>query len=178
MTTPRTITTRMTAPSLAGLNRTIRGCTSCRLYNGARTAVPGEGPVSARVFLIGQAPGRTEDVAGRPFIGRAGRYLSSVLARHGIDREELFITSVVKHMPPHDRMPRSDEVAACIPYLVRQLRIVNPEIVVLMGALARKQAPRISATYIETVHPAAAMRFPKMAHEFEHGIAQLRREMG
>src|SRR3972149_11688685 len=98
------------------LNEQIRKCRKCRLWQGAKNAVPGEGPDTIRVMLVGQNPGAEEDKAGRPFVGRAGKFLNRVLAKNGIDREEMFVTNIVKHVTPKNRKPLPDEISACVPY--------------------------------------------------------------
>lgn len=163
--------------SLAELNEEIWGCRKCRLWQGAKHAVPGEGPNNARLMLVGQNPGAEEDRTGRPFVGRAGKFLNAVLAKNGINREEVFITNIVKHMTPKNRKPLLDEVEACLPYLMEQVRLVKPKTVVLMGAVAW-QAPREKGiTYVETYHPSAAMRFPKMRKRFEEDFSLLKKRL-
>jgi len=95
--------------------------------------VPGEGSVTARVMLVGEAPGATEDALGRPFVGRAGRLLDELLGAAGLEREEVYITNVVKARPPGNRDPRADEVAHHMPWLEAELALVRPQIVVPLG---------------------------------------------
>jgi DNA polymerase len=126
-------------------------------------------------MLVGQNPGSEEDKTGKPFVGRAGKFLNKVLAKNGINREEVFVTNIVKHLTPQNRKPLPDEIAACAPYLTAQINLIEPEVVVLMGTVAR-QSPRVGCTeYVETVHPSAAMRFTKMRKRFEEGFAQLKK---
>lgn len=159
--------------SLEELNYQIYGCRKCRLWQGAKHAVVGEGPLNAKVMLVGQNPGADEDETGRPFVGRAGKYLTKTLAEFGIDREEVFITNIVKHTSPENRKPFPDEVAACVPYLITQISIIKPKIIVLLGASA-KETPRIEGIeYLEVIHPSAAMRFTKMNEKFRNQIATL-----
>jgi len=156
-----------------GLDEQITHCRKCRLWQGANNAVLGEGPAKARVMLVGQNPGAEEDKTGRPFVGRAGKFLNKVLSENGIDREKVFVTNIVKHVTPLNRKPLPDEVTACVPYLVAQMKLVKPKMVVLMGAVAW-QTPRIEGLeYIETVHPSAAMRFTKMRKRFAEDFARL-----
>jgi DNA polymerase len=151
---------------LADVNRRINSCRKCRLWQNAKHAVPGEGPVNAKLVLVGQNPGAEEDKKGKPFVGRAGKFLNKVLAEYGIRREDVFITNTVKHVSPDNRTPLPDEIAACLPYLEEQIKTIKPKIVVLMGKVAW-QAPRVEGvTYIETYHPSAAMRFTKMKKRF------------
>ncbi len=139
--------------------------------------MPGEGPTNAKVMLVGQNPGAEEDKTGRPFVGRAGKYLTKVLTENGIKREDLYITNIVKHTAPQNRKPCPDEVAACLPYLTTQIDIIKPKIIVLLGASAR-ETPRIEGIeYIQIVHPSAAMRFNKMREKFQNQVAELSKKM-
>jgi uracil-DNA glycosylase len=163
--------------ALEELNFEVYGCKKCRLYLDAKHGVPGEGPLNAKVMVVGQNPGADEDEAGRPFIGRAGKFLTKALAEHGIKREELFITNLVKHTSPKNRKPFEDEIEACTPYLVTQIGVIKPKIIVLLGATA-KETPRLEGIeYIEIIHPSAAMRFTKMREKFKLQIAELAKRM-
>ena len=160
--------------TLNELNEQIRNCRKCRLWQCARNAVPGEGPATAKVMLVGQNPGAEEDKTGRPFVGRAGKFLNKVLIENGINREEVFVTNVVKHVTPNNRKPFPDEVEACLPYLITQIKEIKPKIVVLMGAVAW-QTPRLEGEeYVETYHPSVAMRFSKIRKKFEEDFAALK----
>ncbi len=163
--------------SLEELNAQIRKCRKCRLWQTSTHAVPGEGPANAKLMLVGQNPGAEEDKAGRPFIGRAGKFLNKTLAANGINREEVFVTNLVKHTSPQNRKPFEDEIEACAPFLAEQIRLIKPKIVVLMGAVAWG-APRVEGVmYVQTVHPSAAMRFTKMRKRFEAGFAALAKSL-
>jgi uracil-DNA glycosylase family 4 len=159
--------------ALEQLEEQIKNCRKCRLWQGAKHAVPGEGPLNAKVMLVGQNPGAEEDKTGRPFVGRAGKFLNKVLAKNGFNREELFVTNIVKHTSPKNRKPLPDEIAACAPYLLAQVKTIKPKLVVLMGTVAW-QAPRVEGVeYVETYHPSAAMRFTKMRKRFEEDFSVL-----
>jgi uracil-DNA glycosylase len=159
--------------ALEDLNSQVYECKKCRLWQGAKHGVPGEGPPNAKVMLIGQNPGAYEDETGRPFIGRAGKFLTKVLDEYGIKREDLFITNIVKHVSPKNRKPYPDEVMSCIPYLKTQISLIKPKIIVLLGASA-KETPRLKGIeYIQVIHPSAAMRFNKMNEKFREQIAEL-----
>jgi len=163
--------------ALEELSYKIYACKRCRLWQGAKHGVPGEGPLDAKVMLIGQNPGAHEDEVGRPFVGLSGKFLNKVLVENGLKREELFITSIVKHVSPKNRKPLPDEVAACLPYLIAQISFIRPKIIVLLGASA-KETPRVEGIeYIEAIHPSAAMRFTKMRVKFEGQIAELAKKM-
>jgi uracil-DNA glycosylase family 4 len=124
-------------------------------------------------MLVGQNPGAEEDKTGRPFVGRSGKFLAKTLAEHGIKREELFITNIVKHVTPLNRKPFADEVAACVSYLGAQIKLIKPEVVVLVGASAREAPRENGVKYVEIVHPSAALRFTKMREKFREQIAAL-----
>jgi uracil-DNA glycosylase len=163
--------------SLEELNHQIYSCRKCRLWQGAKHGVPGEGPLNAKVMLVGQNPGGDEDELGKPFVGRAGKFLTKTLAENHIKRDDLFITNIVKHVSPKNRKPYSDEIAACLPYLVTQIKTIKPKIIVLLGASA-KETPRLEGIeYMEVIHPSAAMRFKNMQDKFTKQIAELSKRM-
>ena len=139
------------------------------------TFVAGEGPQNAEIMLIGQNPGGEEARQRRPFVGKSGRYLDSVLRRNNIDRSRLYITSVVKETTPGNRKPTAREISYWMPYLLEEIRQVKPRVVVLMGEVAWK-IPRLdNIRYIETYHPSAAMRFPRARERFENDFKRLKK---
>jgi uracil-DNA glycosylase family 4 len=111
----------------------VRACTRCRLHEGRTQAVPGEGHPSTEVMLVGEAPGLNEDRQGRPFVGAAGGFLTELLGTVGWARDEVFITNVVKCRPPQNRDPEPDEIAACAPFLRRQVETLDPALVITLG---------------------------------------------
>ncbi len=111
-------------------------CTLCGLSSGRKNAVPGEGPSVSKLFVIGEAPGRFEDEAGRPFVGISGKFLTKTLEEAGIKRESIFITNVVKCRPPENRKPLDSEISACHAYLIGQLEAIKPRLVLALGASA------------------------------------------
>ena len=159
---------------MTDLNCQIETCQKCKLWIGTKHAVPGEGPTDAKIMLIGQNPGAEEDKTGRPFVGRSGKYLTKVLQKYGLNRNELFVTSIVKHKSPDNRKPKPDEIAACLPYLITQINLIKPEIIVLMGQTAWQTPRQPNITYVVTYHPSAAMRFTKIRTKFEEDIASLK----
>lgn len=162
--------------SLKIISQEVMDCTKCRLYKGTTHGVPGEGPANAKIFFIGQAPGAKEDKTGHPFVGRAGQYLTKMIEEIGLRRDEVYITSTVKHFPPKNRAPKTDEISACKPYLMRQLAIIKPKIVVLLGKTAENIKNEVkNAKIITTVHPSAAMRFPKMAAQMKKDFQKLKK---
>ncbi len=119
--------------ALAVIASEVRACTRCRLHAGRTQAVPGEGHPDTEVVFVGEGPGMNEDREGRPFVGRAGDLLVRFLATIGWRRDEGFITNVVKCRPPDNRDPEPDEIAACQPYLERQLGVIDPALIVTLG---------------------------------------------
>ena len=116
----------------------VKTCRKCGLYRCAKNAVPGEGNPKAKIMLIGEAPGKREDLTGRPFVGSAGKLLDSVLEKVGIKRNDIFIGNIAKHRPPDNRAPKPDEIEACTPYLDRQIKIIRPKIIVPLGTHSTK----------------------------------------
>jgi DNA polymerase len=112
----------------------IRSCTLCPLHLYRKLAVPGEGPADAKIMLIGEAPGYHEDQQGRPFVGPAGRFLTELLARAGLRREDVFITNVVKCRPPNNRDPAPGEIRTCTStWLEKQIEAINPQVIITLG---------------------------------------------
>jgi len=159
--------------TLDDIAKEIKGCARCELHRYRQKAVPGEGPEDARIMFVGEAPGREEDNLGRPFVGRSGGILNEILVRTGLARADIFITSVVKCRPPDNRVPQKKEYETCIDaYLWRQIEVVNPTIICLLGGVAThsilgvnglsdargKIFRRGSFRLLPTYHPAAAGR--------------------
>jgi uracil-DNA glycosylase family 4 len=119
--------------ALEAIAEEISVCTRCRLHEGRTRAVPGEGDADTEVVFVGEGPGFNEDREGRPFVGRAGGLLVQLLASIGWRRDDVYITNVVKCRPPGNRDPQPDEIAACAPYLQRQLTVLDPAVVVTLG---------------------------------------------
>ena len=171
--------------ALEAIAAEVRGCTRCRLHEGRTRAVPGEGNASTEVVFVGEGPGFNEDKQGRPFVGRAGDLLVKLLAHIGWRREDVFITNIVKCRPPDNRDPEPDEIAACAPYLTRQLEVLDPAMVVTLGRFSMARfmpGVRISqahgtvrgvdpatgardALVLAMYHPAAALRSPAVERE-------------
>ena len=119
--------------ALDAIGAEVAACTRCRLHEGRTRAVPGEGTAATEVIFVGEGPGFNEDRPGRPFVGQAGSLLDELLASVLWSRDEVFITNVVKCRPPGNRDPEPDEIAACAPYLTRQLEALDPALVVTLG---------------------------------------------
>lgn len=150
----------------------VRVCTKCSLANGRRNAVCGEGPADAEIMFIGEAPGRNENLHGRPFVGGAGKFLDELLESINLDRNRVYITNIVKCRPPENRLPAQKEVEACNPFLKRQIELIKPKVICTLGNLALKvlvnpsgsiskqhgvPVEREGITYLPLYHPAAAL---------------------
>jgi len=118
------------------LNAEIQACQACDLHKSRTQAVAGVGKATANWLVIGEAPGVEEDQAGEPFVGPAGQLLDQMLIAAGQPREQVFITNILKCMPPNDRDPKLAEVASCMPYLERQIRLLNPQLILVVGRIA------------------------------------------
>ena len=153
----------------------VHGCQACALGSQRTNAVPGEGPRDARLVVVGEGPGATEDETGRPFVGRAGELLTEILSAIDLPREQVFICNVVKCRPPGNRKPLPAEIEACVPYLHRQLAILQPAVILAMGgtaaetllntrqslgALRNKVHEFRGIPLVVTYHPAALLRNP------------------
>lgn len=154
------------------LEKEILACTKCELYKSRTRAVPGEGNYRTKLVIIGEGPGKDEDFQGKPFVGKAGQLLTKLLEEIGIKRKDVYITNVVKCRPPENRTPTFEEILACRGYLKRQLEVINPKVVLLLGATASRavigeeKITKIRGEIIElegtiflpTFHPAAVLR--------------------
>ncbi|MHC4545451.1 MAG: uracil-DNA glycosylase [Planctomycetota bacterium] len=116
----------------------VRQCCKCGLGSSRTNAVPGEGNPTARIMFVGEAPGADEDAQGRPFVGRAGKLLDKIITACGLKRSDVFIGNILKCRPPENRDPTAEEIISCLPYLQRQIEIINPEIIVTLGAHATR----------------------------------------
>ncbi|MEB3816383.1 MAG: uracil-DNA glycosylase [Desulfurococcales archaeon] len=170
----------------------ILQCKRCPLHRTRKNPVPGEGPISADIMFIGEAPGRREDETGRPFVGSAGRILDALLASIGVRREDVYITNVVKCRPPGNRDPTPEEIESCLPYLIEQIRIIEPKLIITLGRHAGKtiysllgrrwrglsaehgvrvegvlKGVNMKVVVIPTYHPAAALYNPQIRRVLE-----------
>jgi DNA polymerase len=117
----------------------VRSCSKCRLSDEAARGVPGEGNPDAEAIILGEGPGREEDEQGRPFVGRGGQKLDEIMRSASLSRDSVFITNVVKHRPPDNRNPRTDEVRACRPFLEAQISAIDPSIILTLGNTATRE---------------------------------------
>lgn len=125
--------------ALREIEAEVRSCTACALHKGRTRAVPGEGPVNAEIMFIGEAPGRNEDLQGRPFVGQAGKLLEELLDEIGLSRDDVWIGNVVKCRPPGNRDPQPEEIAACAGYLERQIELLQPKLIATLGRFSMEK---------------------------------------
>ena len=183
---------------LKKLNEKTKNCKKCPLWKLRKNTVPGEGPANAKIFICGQSPGVEEDKSGKPFRGRAGKFLDQLLKIAEIKREKIFITSTLKCLPqpPINRKPKKEEIKACLPYLEKQIEIINPKKFILLGEIAfstffpKKELSSFRGKwtlpthhpffegkkkFFITYHPAAGLRFPKIKKTLEKDFKKIRR---
>lgn len=179
--------------------REVSGCVKCNLHHSRKLAVPGEGPADAEIMLIGEGPGFHENEQGRPFVGAAGKFLEELLAAAGLKRNQVWIGNVVKCRPPGNRDPLPDELATCNDYLERQIRAIDPSIIITLGRFSMAkfmpdakisavhgQMKRIGDRYVIAMfHPAAALHQaslkPAITADFArlpHMLAEARKGLG
>lgn len=177
------------ATELDKLNKKIIDCKKCPLYKTAKNAVPGEGDPGAKILFLGEAPGRNEDETGRPFVGRAGKLLDYLLESINLQREKVFITSVIKHRPPKNRQPKSPEIKACSYWLNHQLSVINPRLIVTLGRFGMEYflpEKKISAVHgkiqktgkykiYPVYHPAAGLRSTRNKNKLFEDFRKLKK---
>ena len=177
----------MAEDSLQQVATEVRGCPLCELARTRTVAVPGEGASDAGIMLIGEGPGWHEDQQGKPFVGAAGKFLNELLAVAGLQREDVFITNIVKCRPPGNRDPMPDEIAACSGYLERQITLIDPEVIVTLGRHSMQRwfpGEKISKIHgqpkrdgkrliVPMYHPAAALHQQALRATVEADFAKL-----
>jgi uracil-DNA glycosylase family 4 len=161
--------------TLEGIAATVATCRRCPLYATATNPVPGTGNPDANFMIVGEAPGANEDAQGVPFVGQAGQLLTKIIGAINLSRDDVFIANVLKHRPPGNRNPLPEEVTACSPYLVRQIELVRPKVILALGTFAAQTLLETKLTIgklrgqvhryygvplIVTYHPAALLRNP------------------
>jgi len=159
--------------TISAIRNEIMHCTACDLHKTKKNYVPGEGDSHPPIMFVGEGPGETEDNFGKPFIGKAGQLLDKIISKMGYSRETVFIGNIVKCRPPNNRDPLEAEVAACKPYLVKQIEVLKPKVIVCLGKVAMnrlleknysimrergKQFEFMGIPVIPTYHPAYILR--------------------
>ena len=176
--------------SLETYREQIENCTQCALSRTRRHFVFGSGQASANLMLIGEAPGEEEDRKGKPFVGKAGQLLDKILESIAFQRNEVFIGNILKCRPPGNRDPQPDEIEHCLPYLINQIKIIQPAIILALGRIAAqtllestvslgqmrgKIHPFGNASLIVTYHPAALLRNPQWKRATWEDMQMLRK---
>ncbi|NTV05191.1 MAG: uracil-DNA glycosylase [Chlorobiaceae bacterium] len=178
------------AEELAKLQETAKECRKCRLASTRRNVVVGEGNPRADMVIIGEAPGADEDASGRPFVGRSGQLLGKILQAVHFEREEVYICNILKCRPPGNRNPLQDEIFCCMPWLLRQLEIIKPEIILILGKVAANTILENNLSMgvmrgrlirwkefdcFVTYHPAALLRNPNWKRACWEDVQMMRR---
>ncbi|MCF8216711.1 MAG: uracil-DNA glycosylase [Chlorobium sp.] len=175
---------------LEALYESAKTCTKCRLASTRTNFVFGEGNPSAKLVVIGEAPGADEDAQGRPFVGRSGQLLDKILVAVGFRREDVFICNILKCRPPQNRNPLQDEIACCLPWLQRQLDLIEPRMLLLLGRVAANTLLGNTLSLgamrgkilgwnrfecVVTYHPAALLRNPNWKRGCWEDVQLMRR---
>ncbi|MGQ9721896.1 MAG: uracil-DNA glycosylase [Candidatus Jordarchaeum sp.] len=166
-----------------------KNCVRCPLSKSRINVVFGEGDPHAKIMFVGEAPGEQEDIQARPFVGRAGKFLDHLIKLAGLERSKVYISNVVKCRPPNNRKPRKDEIEKCNPYLQKQIELINPKVICILGnvsltSLLGKTGPigelrgnpiqKEGITYFPTFHPAAVLYRPAAKEEMEKDMLTLK----
>ncbi|RLF09575.1 MAG: uracil-DNA glycosylase [Thermoprotei archaeon] len=188
------------AVSLDEIARQVEACRKCGLWKSRTRPVVGEGSLDPKIMFIGEAPGRNEDLQGRPFIGAAGKLLTELLRGIGLTRDDVYITNVLKCRPPGNRDPLPEEVEACTPYLDEQVKLLRPRIIVTLGRFStfyafsragltftsmvkvrgkifKSQLLGLRVSLMPTYHPAAALYYPKLKEPLIKDFEKLKKEL-
>jgi uracil-DNA glycosylase len=179
--------------TLLKIREDIGECTRCKLHKGRTKLVFGDGSPTAKLVFVGEGPGADEDIQGLPFVGRAGKLLTQMIEAMGLQRKDVYICNVVKCRPPENRTPEPDEVQTCSPYLLRQIDVINPKVIVCLGAVAAKtlletnrgvsqyrgewqewRGRKLMATY----HPAYLLRNPPAKADVWKDLQKVMAELG
>ncbi|HMF89024.1 MAG TPA: uracil-DNA glycosylase [Candidatus Angelobacter sp.] len=179
--------------ALKAIRADIGDCTRCRLHKGRKNIVFGVGNVNADLMFVGEGPGADEDEQGEPFVGRAGQLLNNMIAAMGLKRGDVYIANVVKCRPPQNRTPEKDECDTCSPFLMRQIEVIRPKVIVALGAVAAKnllamndsmaslrgrwydfKGARLAVTY----HPAYLLRDPRQKKEAWKDLQMVMKYLG
>lgn len=179
--------------ALKAIREDIGDCTRCRLHKGRKNIVFGVGNVNADIMFIGEGPGADEDEQGEPFVGRAGQLLNLMIAAMGLKRQDVYIANVVKCRPPGNRTPERDECDTCGPFLLRQIEVIRPKVIVALGAVAAKYLLGINdsmtnlrghwydfkgAKLVVTYHPAYLLRDPRQKKEAWKDLQMVMKYLG
>ena len=179
--------------ALRAISEDIGDCTRCRLHQGRNKIVFGTGNVNADIMFVGEGPGADEDQQGLPFVGRAGQLLNNMIGAMGLKREDVYIANVVKCRPPGNRTPERDECDTCSPFLMRQIAVIQPKMIVALGAVAAKNLLGLNDSMANlrgriydfkntklavTYHPAYLLRDPRQKGEAWKDLQMVMRYLG
>ena len=179
--------------ALKAIRAEIGDCTRCRLHKGRTNLVFGVGNVNADIMFVGEGPGADEDAQGEPFVGRAGQLLNNMITAMGIKREDVYIANVVKCRPPGNRTPEKDECDTCSPFLMQQIDVIRPRVIVALGAVAAKNLLAVNdsmanlrgrwydfrnSKLVVTYHPAYLLRDPRQKKEAWKDLQMVMKELG
>jgi DNA polymerase len=178
---------------LKSIRDDIGDCTRCRLHKGRKNLVFGVGNPDAEIMFVGEGPGADEDEQGQPFVGRAGQLLNNMITAMGLRREEVYIANIVKCRPPQNRTPERDECDTCSPFLLRQIEVIAPKVIVALGAVAAKNLLAVNdsmsnlrgrwydfrgARLLVTYHPAYLLRDPRQKKEAWKDLQMVMKYLG
>ncbi|MCD6223653.1 MAG: uracil-DNA glycosylase [Deltaproteobacteria bacterium] len=170
---------------LKKLKKEVEECKRCSLFRTRTHIVFGEGSENAEMMLVGEAPGREEDLSGRPFVGRAGKLMDEIFEKIGLRRKEIYIANCIKCRPPENRNPKPEELLMCFPYLEKQIEIIQPKVIVCLGKFSAQQLSQTNlpisvlrekvlnykdVTVIPTFHPAYLLRNPHAIDVFKDDL--------
>jgi uracil-DNA glycosylase len=179
--------------ALKAISEDIGDCTRCRLHKGRKNIVFGVGNINADIMFVGEGPGADEDEQGEPFVGRAGQLLNNMISAMGLKREQVYIANVVKCRPPGNRTPERDECDTCGPFLLRQIDVIRPKVIVALGAVAAKYLLAINDSMANlrgrwydvkgsklavTYHPAYLLRDPRQKKEAWKDLQMVMKYLG
>lgn len=179
--------------ALREIREDIGDCTRCRLHKGRTNIVFGVGNPNADIMFVGEGPGADEDAQGEPFVGRAGQLLNNMIAAMGIRRQDVYIANIVKCRPPGNRTPEKDECDTCSPFLLRQIAVIQPKVIVALGAVAAKNLLAVNdsmanlrgrwydfrdSKLIVTYHPAFLLRDPRQKKEAWKDLQMVMKYLG
>jgi len=175
------------------IRQDIGDCTRCRLHKGRTNLVFGVGNVNAELMFVGEGPGADEDAQGEPFVGRAGQLLNNMISAMGLKRQDVYIANVVKCRPPGNRTPEKDECDTCSPFLMRQIDVIRPKVIVALGAVAAKNLLAVNdsmanlrgrwydfreSRLLVTYHPAYLLRDPRQKKETWKDLQMVMKYLG
>jgi uracil-DNA glycosylase family 4 len=181
------------AAALQAIREDLGDCTRCRLHKGRKNLVFGVGNINADIMFVGEGPGADEDEQGEPFVGRAGQLLNNMISAMGIQRQDVYIANIVKCRPPSNRTPERDECDTCSPFLMRQIEVIRPKVIVALGAVAAKNLLAVNdsmanlrgrwydfrnSRLVVTYHPAFLLRDPRQKKEAWKDLQMVMKYLG